>query len=75
MDAMEMEMWMGRDGYPQFPLEIPHCPLSQDQLKDFYGLERVHPQAFEDGALYKVGGRMTCYLGFKQANALAHTNS
>lgn len=56
MDDMEMEMWMGREGYPQFPLEIPHCPLSQDKLKDFYGLERVHPQAYDDGALYKVCG-------------------
>lgn len=51
-----MEAWMSEEGYPTYPNGPISCPIHANGLKDFYGIERVQPEALDEGHLYKVGG-------------------
>lgn len=54
--AQSMEAWMSEEGYPTYPNGPISCPIHANGLKDFYGIERVQPEALDEGHLYKVGG-------------------
>lgn len=56
-EDQSMEAWRSDDGYPPYPEGIINCPIHDNfALKDFYGIERVQPEALAEGQLYKVGG-------------------
>ncbi len=52
-EVLGFEAWQGTEGFQEFPEGIIDCPLSGDQLRAYFSLSTVAPEAVTGTSIYK----------------------